>query len=90
MTEYVTKVKNLAELKDGDEVGLFIQDLTPGPRKYNGERVKAIIAHSPDKLPGGNGDVLYFQSVLGRTYDKPWVMRITKKLELATPGRPYS
>ncbi len=90
MTEYVTKVKKFAELKDGDEMGLFIQDLTPGPRKYNGERVKAIIAHAPEKLPGGDGDVVYFQSVLGRSYGKPWVMRITRKLDLAAPGRPYS
>ena len=90
MTEYVTKVKDFHELKDGDEVELFIQDLTPGPRKYDGERVKAVIAHSPDKLPGGDGNILYFQSVLGRSYGKPWVMKITQKLELATPGRPYS
>lgn len=90
MAEYVTRVKNFSQLKDGDEVELFIQDLTPGPRKYNGERVKAVIAHSPDKLPGGDGDVLYFESALGRSYGKPWVMRITRKLELATPGRPYA
>jgi len=90
MTEYVAKVKNLNELKDGDEVELVIQDLTPGPRKYNTERVKAIIARSPDKLPGGKGEILHLQSVLGRSYGKPWVMKITQKLELATPGRPYS
>lgn len=88
MTEYVAKVKNFNELKDGDEVELVIQDLTPGPRKYNTERVKAIIARSPDKLPGG--DILHLQSVLGRSYGKLWVMKITQKLDIAIPGRPYS
>lgn len=90
MTEYVAKVKNLNELKDGDELELFIQVLTPGPRKYDGQRVKAIIARSPDKLPGGDGDILHLQSVLGRSYGKPWVMKITQQLEISTPGRPYS
>lgn len=90
MTEYTARVPNYNELKDGEEIELFIQDLTPGPRKYNGQRVKAIIARSPDKLPGGKGDMLWLQSPLGRPYPQPWAMKITQKLELTVPGRPYS
>ena len=88
MTEYVTRVRKLSELKDGQEVELFIQDLTPGPRKYDGEIVKAIVSSSPDKLPGG--DVLWLRSVLGRAYDKPWAIKIKQRLGLAMPGRPYA
>ena len=87
MAEYVTRVKNLNDLKDGQEVELFIQDLTPGPRKYDGQRVKAIVYSSPDKIPGG--DVLRLRSALGRPYDKPWGMKITQRLELGLPGRPW-
>ncbi len=88
MTEYVTRVHSLSNLKDGEEAELFIQDLTPGPRKYNGEIVKGIIASSPDKLPGA--DVLWLRSVLGRPYEKPWAIKITQRLGLAIPGRPYA
>lgn len=88
MTEYVARVRKLSELKDGQEVELFIQDLTPGPRKYDGEIVKAIVYSSPDKLPGG--DVLWLRSVLGRAYAKPWAIKITQRLGLAMPGRPYA
>ncbi|MFC1906542.1 phenylphosphate carboxylase subunit gamma [Chloroflexota bacterium] len=88
MTEYVARVQSLSSLRDGEEVELFIQDLTPGPRKYAGEIVKAIVASSPDKLPGA--DILWLRSVLGRPYEKPWVIKITQKLGLTIPGRPYT
>ena len=88
MTEYVARVKNLGDLKEGQEVELFLQDLTPGPRKYDGEIVKAIVSSSPDKIPGG--DVLWVRSALGRAYDKPWAIKITQRLGLAIPGRPYA
>jgi len=80
MTEYVTRVRDLSDLKDGQE--------TPGPRKYDGEIVKAIVSSSPDKIAGG--DVLWLRSVLGRPYDKPWTIKITQRLGLAIPGRPYA
>ncbi len=88
MTEYLTRVKDINELPNGQEVELFIQDLTPGPRKYDGEMVKAIISSFPDKIP--EGDVLWLRSTLGRPCGKPWVMKITQRLELALPGRPYA
>ncbi len=88
MIEYVTRVRNLGDLKEGQEVELFLQDLTPGPRKYDGEIVKAIVSSSPDKISGG--DVLWVRSVLGRPYDKPWGIKITQRLGLAIPGRPYA
>ena len=88
MTEYVTRVRSLSDLKDGREVELFIQDLTPGPRKYDGEIVKAMVYSSPDRLPGG--DRLWLRSALGRPYDKPWAIRITQRLGLAVMGRPYA
>ena len=88
MTEYVTRVRNLDDLKDGQEIQLFIQDLTPGPRKYNGEIVKAIVYSSPDKASGM--DILWLRSALGRAYDEPWGIKITQRLGLAIPGRPYA
>jgi len=88
MTEYVARVQSLSSLKDGEEVELFIQDLTPGPGKYAGEIVKAIVASSPDKLPGA--DILWLRSVLGRPYEKPWAMKITRRLGVTIPGRPYA
>ena len=60
MTEYVTRVKSINDLKDGQEVQLFVQDM------------------------------LWLRSALGRAYDKPWGIKITQKLGLAIPGRPYA
>jgi hypothetical protein len=88
MTEYVTRIKSINDLKDGKEAQLFIQDLTPGPGKYDGEIVKAIVYSSPDKAPGG--DILWLRSVLGRAYDEPWGIEIKQRLGLAIPGRPYA
>ena len=88
MTEYVTRVKSINDLKDGQEVQIFVQDLTPGPRKYDGEIVKAIVYSSPDKASGG--DKLWLRSALGRAYDNPWGIKITQKLGLEIPGRPYA
>ncbi len=88
MTEYITRVKSLTDLKEGEEIELFIQDLTPGPRKYDAQIVKAVVSSSPDKIPGG--DVLWVRSPLGKLYEKPWGIKITQKLELAMPGRPYA
>jgi len=87
LSEYVAIVSNIKDLKDGQTVELFVQDLTPGPRKYNGEVVKAVVYLSPDRLPGG--DILWLRSPLGRLYDKPYAMRITRRLGVAVPGRPY-
>ncbi len=88
MTEYLGWVKSAADAKDGQEIELLIQDLTPGPRKYRGERVRALLADDPARMPGG--DILWLRTALGRPVEKPWAMKIIKKLELAVKGRPYS
>lgn len=88
MTEYTTRVKSLDALKEGGEIELFIQDLTPGPRKYDAQIVKAMLSSSPDKASGG--DVLWVRSPLGKLYEKPWGIKITQRLDLTMPGRPYA
>ena len=88
MTEYFTIVRDIKELKEGEEIELFVQDLTPGRRKYRGQMVKAEVSSLPGKLPGG--DVLWLRSMLGRRYHKPWAIKITERLGVALPGRPYA
>ncbi|MFC1906505.1 phenylphosphate carboxylase subunit gamma [Chloroflexota bacterium] len=88
MAEYVTKLRNLGDLQDGANLELFIQDLAPGPRKYDGERVKAVVSSSIDDTP--SGDVLWVRSALGRMQDKRWGLKITERLGVAMPGRPYA
>lgn len=84
--EYVTHAQKLRDLRDGQEITFFVQDLTPGPRKYDGQIVKAVIYSSKDKLP--DGDVLWIRSSLGALQPKPWAMKIVERLGETLPGRP--
>jgi hypothetical protein len=86
--EYVAFVDNPNDLPMGQEIELSIRDLTPGRQKYDGHNVRAIIADSPDKLPGS--DVLWFRSLVGILYPKPWAIKIIAELDEFIPKRPYS
>ena len=88
MTEYLGWVKTLDDARDGQEMELLVQDLTPGKRKYDSEIVRAVIASSRERLPGA--DVLWLRTALGRPVEKPWYIKIVKRLGVGIKGRPYA
>lgn len=85
--EYVTFVSSLKDLAEGHEIELFIRDLTPGRRKYNGQVVKAILSSSPEQLP--DGDTLQVRSSTGILYPQHWAIKIIKDMGAWVPGRPH-
>lgn len=78
MKEYQVVVKGLDALPQGQEIELAIRDLSLGPRKYDGRYVKAIVANSEEKLPGG--DIMRLISSTGYIYPDPWTIRILKEI----------
>jgi len=87
MAEYVVHINNIEDLPDCKEVTLFIQDLAPGIRKYDGQVVKAITYSSEDKIPGA--DLVWMRSLVGTWLDdKPRVMKVIERLGDSVPGRP--
>lgn len=86
--EYQTFVVSLESLPEGQEIDLTIKDLTPGPRKYDGRRVRAIVYKSRDKAP--EGDTLWIRSEVGVLHPEPWVIKIVEELPELIPVPPYS
>jgi len=85
--EFMTFVRDIDQLTEGQEVTLAVRDLTPGPRKYDCKIVRAILTSSPDKLP--DGDVLWIRSWTGVAHPEPWAIKIVAELEETLPGRPH-
>lgn len=75
--EWLTFVVNLDELNLGKEVELIIKDLTPGVRKYESKRVKAIVTEAK---PGE--DILRVRFRTGVRHEKPFTIKILKELLL--------
>ena len=74
--EYETFVTTLSELSEGKEIELVIRDL----ETYEPQKVKAVVASSKEKLPGGV--TLWIRYSRGLLHKEPWVIKITGKLSL--------
>ncbi len=86
--EYLAFIDNPETLPAGQEIELSIRDLTPGRQKYDCRNVRAVIADSPDKVPGS--DVLWLRSLTGLPYPKPWAIKIVAELDEYIHRRPFS
>lgn len=86
--EYQTFVADLDSIPEEREVEMVIKDLTPGPRKYDSSRVKAIVSKSANKFP--DGDLLWVRSEVGALYPEPWKIKIIETLPDLIPSPPYS
>lgn len=86
--EYVSFVKDPKGIPIGKEISLVIQDLTPGPRKYNCRVVKAIVSDSAEQMPGG--DILYLRSGTGILDPQPRGIKIIADKGHSLSGLPYS
>ncbi len=84
--EYVTFVREIGNLTEGEQT-LFIKDLTPGPRKYDTQLVRAEVSHSLKRLPHGN--TLWIRSETGYLHLEPWGIRILEELPPYVPGEPW-
>lgn len=76
--EYDTFVGSLDELAQGQEIELFIRDLTPGPRKYDNKHVKAIVSSAANQLP--EADILRLRFKTGVVHPEPWRIKIVSEL----------
>ena len=85
---YQTFVSRLDDIPEGQEIELVIKDLTPGQRKYDGSRVKAVIFKSEKEIP--DGDTLWVRSEVGVLHPHPWTIKIVEKLPDLIPIPPYS
>ena len=86
--EYLTFIDNPKDLPVGQEIELSIRDLTPGRQKYDCRNVRAIVADSPDKLPGS--DILSFRSLTGLLRPERWAIKIVADLGEFIPKPPFS
>ncbi len=84
--EYVTFVRRLANLAEGEQV-LFIKDLTSGPSKYDTKLVRAQLSRSAHTLP--NVDTLWIRSETGYLHSQPWAIKILNELPPYVSGEPW-
>jgi len=87
-TEYQTFITKSEDIPEGQEVELVIKDLTPGPRKYDGSRVKAVVYKSEKSITGGC--TLYVRSEVGVLQPRLWTIKIIEELPDLIPSPPYS
>ena len=85
--EYQTFVPDIGDLVENQEIELTIKDLTPGPRKYGAQIVKAILSSDPEQLP--EGDILRVRSWLGVLYPEPWAIKVIEELDEIETGTPH-
>lgn len=77
VTEYDTFVlTDLSELSEVKEIEIPVRLLTPGPRKYTGKYVRALVSSSPDAYP----DRLWIRSQKGFLYPQPWSIKIVEEV----------
>lgn len=86
--EYQTFLSNPQNILEGQEIEIVIKDLTPGPRKYDSSRVKAIVYKSICKEQGR--DLLWVRSEVGLLDPHPWEIKITERLPNLIDNPPYS
>ena len=75
-------------LPEGEEICIFIKDLTPGPRKYDARFVKAVVSSSLEQLSGY--DTLQLKSLGGKAYPRTFAIKILEDLGEYVCGLPYS
>ena len=75
-SEYLIFVETLEELPEGQEVKLYVKDLTPGVEKYDTRYVSAIVSSTPGNLPGA--DTLWIRFSMGVLHPKPWAIKIIR------------
>jgi hypothetical protein len=86
--EYQTFITRSEDIPEGQEVELVIKDLTPGPRKYDGLRVKAVVYKSEKSITGGH--TLYVRSEVGVLQPQIWTIKIVETLSDLISSPPYS
>lgn len=84
---YLTFIRDIKDLDEGQEIELTVRDLTPGPRKYDAKIVKAVVSSTPSNLPGA--DTLTVCSWLGVPYPQPWVIKILEEVSETLAGVPH-
>ena len=78
MAEYDTYVTTLQELPQGQEIDLFVRDLTPGQHKYSARHFKAVVSSSAGELP--DGELLWLRFNTGVIHPEPWRIKVVEEI----------
>ncbi len=82
---FETFVRDLADLRVGEEMGLALRDLAPGRRKYLARHVVGVVTREPS-----DGSVpLRVRSTVGNVVPGDWYVRVLRALPQRLPGEPY-
>ncbi|HEY7062235.1 MAG TPA: hypothetical protein VII06_12215 [Chloroflexota bacterium] len=102
---YETFVRDLADLRVGQETVLVLRDLSTGRRKYFARNVIGVVAadEASDMAADATGATaadspdtagdwhpLTVRSAVGHRFPGAWRVRIVKMLPPAVPGAPYT
>lgn len=83
---FETFVRDLADLREGEETALALRDLAPGRRKYLARHVVAAVTRGR----ADGSEPLRVRSVVGNVVPGDWHVRVVRPLPQALPGEPYS
>lgn len=81
-----TFVRDVADLRPGEEIGLALRDLRPGRGKYLARHVVAVVTREP--APGA--EPLRVRSSVGNVIPGAWYVRVVRPLPQRLPGQPYT
>lgn len=88
---YETFVRDLADLRVGQETLLVLRDLSPGRRKYLARNVIGVVAPATDDSnAAGDWQPLTVRSAVGHRFGGAWRVRIVEVLPPTAPGAPYT
>lgn len=82
---FETFVRDLSDLREGEETGLVLRDLAPGRRKYLARNVVGVVTSDP--VPGS--EPLRVRSAVGNVLPGERYVRVLRPLPQRLPGRPY-
>lgn len=82
---FETFVRDLADLRVGEETGLALRDLAPGRRKYLARHVVGIVTR--ERSDGSQP--LRVRSTVGNVVPGEWYVRVLRPLPQRLPGEPY-
>lgn len=83
---FETFVRDLADLREGEEVALVLRDLRPGRKKYLARHVVAVVS----KAPAPEAVPLRARSMVGNVFRGERYVRIVRALPQRLPGTPYT
>ncbi len=83
---FETFVREVSDLRVGEEIGLALRDLAPGRRKYLARHVVGVVTRERSE----GTEPLRVRSTVGNVVPGEWHVRVVRPLPQRLPGEPYS